>query len=164
MGMVGAAGRGAVAGVVAALAMSVPMLAATRLGILRRQAPAQITDRLLQRMGLAGAVRDEDSRDALAAANHLGFGTAAGAIFGLLSRRLPPSVPRIAAGMTYGAMIWTVSYMGWVPFLRLMPPPDEDEPARPALMLGAHLVYGGVLGALTPPPERAVTPRAADGD
>jgi len=158
-----AAGRGAVAGVVATLAMSVPMLAATQLGLVRRQAPRQITDRLLQHTGLAGQVRDEDSRDALATANHLGFGAAGGVIFGLLSRYLPPSVPRVAAGMTYGAMIWTVSYAGWAPALRLMPAPDDDEPARPALMLGAHLVYGAVLGALTRARKRTVTRPAADG-
>lgn len=158
-----AVGRGAVAGVVATLAMSVPMLAATQLGLVRRQAPRHITDRLLQRTGLAGQVRDEDSRDALAAANHLGFGAAGGVIFGLLSRHLPPSAPRVAAGMAYGAMIWTVSYAGWAPALRLMPVPDDDEPARPALMLGAHLVYGAVLGALTPARKRTVTRPAADG-
>ena len=158
-----AAGRGAVAGVVATLAMSVPMLAATQLGLVRHQAPRQITDRLLQHTGLAGQVRDEDSRDALATANHLGFGAAGGVIFGLLSRYLPPSVPRVAAGMTYGAMIWTVSYAGWAPALRLMPAPDDDEPARPALMLGAHLVYGAVLGALTRARKRTVTRPAADG-
>lgn len=158
-----AAGRGAVAGAVATLAMSVPMLAATQLGLVRRQAPRQITDRLLQRTGLAREVRDESTRDALATANHLGFGAAGGVIFGLLSRYLPPSVPRVAAGMTYGAMIWTVSYAGWAPALRLVPAPDDDEPARPALMLGAHLVYGAVLGALTRARKRTVTRPAADG-
>ena len=158
-----AAGRGAVAGAVATLAMSVPMLAATQLGLVRRQAPRQITDRLLQRTGLARKVRDESTRDALATANHLGVGAAGGVIFGLLSRHLPRVMPRVVAGMTYGAMIWTVSYAGWAPALRLMPVPDDDEPARPALMLGAHLVYGAVLGALTPACKRTVTRPAADG-
>ncbi|MDQ3493849.1 MAG: hypothetical protein M3452_11420 [Chloroflexota bacterium] len=144
-----AAGRGAVAGVVATLAMSVPMLAASRLGI-------------VQRMGLADDIKDQDTRDALAVANHLGFGAGGGAIFGLVSRRLPRSVPRVAAGMAYGAMIWTVSYAGWVPALRLMPAPHDDEPARPALMLGAHLVYGAVLGALTPT-RRSASPLPAAG-
>lgn len=159
-----AVGRGAVAGLIATLAMSVPMLAATKSGIVQRQAPAQLTDRILQRTGLADDIKDEDTRDALAVANHLAFGAGGGAIFGLLSRHLPPSVPRVAAGMAYGAMIWTVSYAGWAPALRLMPAPEDDEPARPALMLGAHLVYGAVLGALTPARKPASPLPATGGD
>jgi len=150
-----AAGRGVATGTVATLAMSVPMLAATRLGIVRRQAPEQITDRLLQRAGLTEDVRSDSARDALAAGNHLLFGAVGGIGFALLARRLPPTIPPIAAGVAYALMIWTVSYAGWAPALRLMPPPDDDEPARPAVTLGAHLVYGAVLGALTPTNGRA---------
>lgn len=146
-------GRGAVAGAVATIAMSVPMLAATRLGLIQEQAPQRITDRLLSRFRLADDVRDESSREALAAANHVAFGAVGGAGFALLARRLPSSIPLIPAGMAYAALgIWTVSYAGWAPALRLMPPPDEDEPGRPVLMIAAHLIYGAVLGALTPKP------------
>lgn len=154
-----AVGRGAVAGTVATLAMSVPMLAATRLGIVRRQAPEQITDRLLQRAGLTEDVRSDSARDALAAGNHLLFGAVGGIGFALLARRLPPTIPPIAAGVAFALTIWTVSYAGWAPALRLMPPLDDDEPARPAVMLGAHLVYGAVLGATTPTNGRAPTHR-----
>ncbi len=126
------------------------MLAATRLGLVREQAPTQITDRLLQRFGLADAVSDEATRDALAAANHVAFGAVGGAGFALLTKRLPRSIPLIPAGMAYALGIWAISYAGWAPALRLMPPPEKDEPARPVLVIAAHLVYGGVLGALTP--------------
>lgn len=152
-----AVGRGVAAGTVATLAMSVPMLAATRLGIVQRQAPKQITDRVLQRVGLADDVRSDSARDALAAGNHLAFGAVGGVGFALLAPRLPAAVPAVAAGMAYGLSIWTVSYAGWAPALRLVPPPDEDEPGRPILMLGAHLIYGAVLGALTPTARRAST-------
>lgn len=144
------AGRGALAGTVATLAMSVPMLAASRLGLIQRQAPKQITDRVLQRIGLADDVESDVARNALAAGNHLAFGAVGGVGFALLARRLPRRVPPVAAGVAYGLLIWTVSYAGWAPALRLMPPPADDEPARPALMVAAHVVYGAVLGALTP--------------
>ena len=150
MHLLRAAGRGAVAGTVATLAMSVPMLAASRLGLVRRQAPEQITDRVLQRIGLAADVQSGTARDALAAGNHLTFGAIGGVCFALLARRVPRSVPPVAAGIAYALLIWTVSYAGWAPALRLMPPPEEDEPARPVLMVAAHVVYGAVLGALTP--------------
>jgi len=145
-----AVGRGAVAGTVATLAMSVPMLAASRLGLIHRQAPEQMTDRVLQRIGLADDVDSGVARDALAAGNHVAFGAVGGVGFALLARRLPPRVPPVAAGVAYGLLVWTVSYAGWAPALRLMPPPAEDEPARPALMVAAHVIYGAVLGALTP--------------
>ena len=106
------------------------MLAATRLGLVREQAPTQITDRLLQRFGLADAVSDEATRDALAAANHVAFGAVGGAGFALLTKRLPRSIPLIPAGMAYALGIWAISYAGWAPALRLMPPPEKDE-ARP---------------------------------
>ncbi len=156
------AGRGAAAGTVATLAMSVPMLAARRLGVVRRQAPQQITDRVLQRIGLADEVGSGAARDALAAGNHVAFGAVGGVGFALLARRLPPMVPPVATGVAYGLLIWMISYPGWAPALRLMPAPAEDEPARPALMIAAHVVYGAVLGAFTPigatPAERPTKP------
>ncbi|CAN5728927.1 hypothetical protein BH24CHL8_BH24CHL8_11060 [soil metagenome] len=166
MHLLRAAGRGAVAGTVATLAMSVPMLAASRLGLISRQAPEQITDRVLQRMGWARGVQSETARDTLAAGNHLAFGAIGGVCFALLARRVPRSVPPVAAGIAYALLIWTVSYAGWTPALRLMPPPEEDEPARPVLMVVAHVVYGAVLGALTPgratTVDRAVPAQRAD--
>ena len=35
-----------------------------------------------------------------------------------------------------------------MPALGALPPPDRDRPARQAVMLAVHLVYGSVLGAL----------------
>ena len=45
--------------------------------------------------------------------------------------------------------VWVASYFGWVPKLGLMKPPTRDRPDRSLVMLGAHLIFGGVLGKLS---------------
>ena len=50
--------------------------------------------------------------------------------------------------MVTGLSVWAVSYQGWVPALGILPKASEDRPARPAVMVAAHVVYGAVLGAL----------------
>jgi hypothetical protein len=55
----------------------------------------------------------------------------------------------VLQGVAFGSGVWLVSYMGWVPWLQIMPPAHEDRPGRPQTMLAAHWVYGGVLGALS---------------
>lgn len=54
-----------------------------------------------------------------------------------------------AAGMGYGLLVWVVSYMGWLPAVRLFPYAPKSEPApRNALMIFAHFVFGSSLAAL----------------
>ena len=52
-------------------------------------------------------------------------------------------------GTLYGAVIWTTMYGYLLPRLGLMPRPEHDRPHRPPTMGVAHLIYGGVLGAIT---------------
>ena len=136
--------RGAVAGTVATGFMSGLMMAARKAGIMGEMPPEKITAKFLNRAGIR---RSRQEQDALATLFHFAFGAGGGAIFGLLPRRLP--VPPLLLGMAYGTAIWTVSYMGWVPALGIMPPPDRDRPGRPVAMLIGHVVYGGALGVLS---------------
>ena len=138
--------RGAVVGAVATVPMSVVMLAAKRVGLMGTQPPEKITARLLSRLGYRR--RRSETQDLLASALHVGFGAGAGAVFVLLRRGLRLPVPAVVQGVVYGSGVWFVSYMGWVPWLGIMPPADEDRPGRAETMLAAHWVYGGVLGAL----------------
>ena len=138
--------RGTLAGVVATGVMSLLMLGARRAGLLGAMPPQKITARLLDR---AGGSRSRETQDAAATALHFGFGGGAGALFGATAARLP--LPPVLTGIAFGAGVWFVSYSGWVPALGIMPPPERDRPGRPQTMLLAHLVYGGVLGALSRP-------------
>ncbi len=144
-----AAGRllaGMLAGSVATVFMSAVMFAAKRLGLMGEMPPEKITARALDRAGWRS--RGRRAQDMLAAAFHIGFGSAAGAVFAVVERRPSSPIRAIPAGILFGAAVWFVSYQGWVPALGIMPPPGRDRPGRPQAMLAAHLVYGATLGAL----------------
>jgi uncharacterized membrane protein YagU involved in acid resistance len=129
--------------------MSSLMVGAKRAGFVGEMPPEKITAAMLQR---AGIDRSGDQQDALAAVLHFGFGATAGAAFGVIA---PKSlVVRVPAGMAYGAAIWGVSYMGWVPALGIMPPADRDRRDRQAVMLAAHLIYGTALAVMIGPRVR----------
>jgi hypothetical protein len=135
--------RGAVAGTVATGLMSGLMLGAGRLGVTGELPPDKIASKLLDR---AGVDRSEGQQDALASLLHVGFGAGAGAAFGVVVPRVP--LPPLPLGIAYGAAIWGVSYMGWVPGLGIMPAADDDRRGRQVVMFAGHLIYGAALGAL----------------
>jgi hypothetical protein len=147
---------GAAEGTAATLVMSGVMLAARRAGRMGELPPRRITAVALRR-GRAGR-RARRRTDALATVAHLGFGAAAGAAFeggwSLAGRRGPAPL----WGAAFGAAVWLVSYAGWIPALRILPPPHRDRPGRPLWMFVAHLVYGAALGALA---ERRRPPDAS---
>ncbi|MDP9001776.1 MAG: hypothetical protein M3O46_16885 [Myxococcota bacterium] len=131
------------------------MLAAQKVGLTGKLPPAKITDAMLDVVGVRPFVTSP-AKKALAAVNHLAFGGACGALFGLghalLARRGPgagaQSGGRVAAGVAFGTAVWAVSYAGWVPALGIMPSPQNDRPGRPTAMVIAHWVYGAVLAKL----------------
>jgi Family of unknown function (DUF6789) len=135
--------RGATAGTLATALMSALMLAARRLGIAAQLPPEKITSKMLRRHGVRPDARQQD---ALATGLHFAFGAAAGAAFGVVARRVP--VPSVPLGVAYGAAIWGVSYMGWLPSMGLMQRADRDQRGRQAVMLAGHVVFGATLGVL----------------
>lgn len=137
---------GAGAGLAATMAMSAFMLAAQRTGFMGKSPPRKITQRTLNRLGVRRSRRADDLTTVTA---HLGYGTASGALFNRTVRgRVLPRMP-VVEGLLFGSAVWVVSYFGWVPALRIMPPPTRDRPGRAGTMFAAHLVFGAVLGALS---------------
>lgn len=137
---------GAAAGVIATGFMSVLMLAAGRLGLMGKQPPEAIAERLL---GWTSRLpwRERESNIAGSIA-HLAFGAMAGIGFAW-ARQVVPGANRPGAGVVYALGIWASAYLGWVPALRILPRADRDRPGRPLIMIAAHLIYGAVLGLLT---------------
>ena len=144
---------GVIGGCVATAAMSVVMLAAEKTGVMDRQPPEEIAEAALEAVGVPPD-RTGATEDAVALLAHFGFGATTGALFGVLHRRLRPPIPPVVHGIVFGSLIWAVSYKGWIPAMGIMPPPERDQPGRPATMLLAHWVYGGTLGALITSRER----------
>src|SRR4051812_2469811 len=155
--LVRAAVAGASVGVAATLGMSAVMMAAQRVGLSGRHPPEEIVDRSAER--LTGHRLEEQHADAAGAVAHLAFGAAGGALFAIGWEKLHPPIPASLAGVGYATGIWSTSYLGWLPALGLMPPADEDDPSRQAVLIVAHLVYGAVLGTvierLTASPDAA---------
>ena len=135
--------RGAIAGAVATAPMSAVMIGAKQFGLMGEMPPEKITANFLKRTPISPS---EEHQDSLATALHFGFGSAAGALFGVIApKRL---IARIPLGMTYGAAIWGVSYMGWIPAFGIMPHAARDRRDRQMVMLAGHLVYGTALALL----------------
>ncbi|MBW3641330.1 MAG: hypothetical protein KY447_00285 [Actinobacteria bacterium] len=142
----GTALAGAGAGVIATAVMSVPMLVAGERGDMGEQPPKRVVRTVL---GLAG---DRDSSEATqdlgAAVAHVAFGAGGGAAFALLHRALHLPLPATVQGVAFGLGVWASSYKGWIPALGALPDADDDRAGRRRTMIGAHVVYGAVLGAL----------------
>jgi uncharacterized membrane protein YagU involved in acid resistance len=133
--------------------------------------PRQITEEVTRRAG-AREHMDEPQRRAATLLMHFGFGAAAGALYVPLASRL--NLPIVLRGVIFGMMVWTGSYLGWLPAARVLPPATEHPTRRTLLMTVAHLVWGSALaliahnlGAITsssaltvriPPPSRERSP------
>lgn len=99
--------------------------------------PRKITFNLLHRLGLARGL-DRKNERRLVGLSHFGYGTAAGALYGLMPRRLP--------GPLYGLAVWAVSYLGAMPALSLYRSAHRDPASRNSLMIAGHMVWGAFLG------------------
>lgn len=131
---------GAVGGAVATVAMSGWMAVGDLTGTYGEQPPKRLVRRLASSAGIPARRRGTGIRLASAVA-HLGFGAASGAVYAAAVPR--SSIPR---GVAFGLGVWAASYIGWIPALGLLPPPNRDNPRRAWTMVTAHVVYGAVLG------------------
>lgn len=148
--------RGALAGTVATGFMSIAMVAGRAAGLLGEPPPKHITERVEQEAG----VRHKLSYSAFQSSwmlAHLGYGAAGGVLFSLGRRLLPSSDG--AAGLTFGGLVWSVSYLGLMPGLKLYPWPGEDSTTRQGVMIAAHGVYGVALALI----DRQLGGRAVPG-
>lgn len=136
--------RGAAAGAVATAPMSAVMLGAGKLGLMGEQPPEAITKEAVAEA--TGTELEGAASDALASLAHLAFGAGSG----VLHAALPKSdrVPAPVSGMALALTIWSASYQGWVPKFGALPHADRDRNDRVAVMIGAHLLFGAVLGSL----------------
>jgi len=148
---------GAIAGFTATVPMT--LIAASLFERLPRRdryplPPRELTE---SAMATAGMPRpEEQTLRALTLVSHFGFGAAAGALYGLL-RRWPPAHPPVV-GVPYALAVWTASYMGWVPSLRLLRPATEHPTSRNGLMIAAHVIWGAALGSVAHGLRRSLAP------
>lgn len=142
-----AAALGAGIAVAATTAMSAVMLLAQRAGLMGELPPHRIANQTVDRMP-TDADPGPATRDALGWVAHYAFGALAGALYGVLRAHVRTPGPGTLHGAGYALGVWAVSYLGWVPALRLLPHATRDRPGRQPSMILAHLVFGGILGSL----------------
>jgi len=140
--------RGATAGLTATVPMTLFMEAAHRCLPPHEQyplPPREITERATEAAGVDDDL-SEPQKQGMTLAAHFGYGASAGAVYGALAPSLPFS-PALN-GIAYGLAVWAGSYLGWLPAVGLHPPATREPARRNALMIGAHVLWGAVLGCL----------------
>lgn len=133
--------RGAISGALATAAMSAVMVAGQRAGMLPDQPPKRIVRALLP----GHRHRPKQGEGVMGALAHVGFGTASGSVYGLVTRghRVPVTV-----GIAYGLALWIGGYAGWVPSMGALPSIPRDRPDRQWVMAAGHVVYGAALACV----------------
>ena len=106
--------------------------------------PREITEGIATKAGVHDEL-DERTKEELTLAGHFGYGAGCGALFGIVAPR--SSGAAVTAGVAFGLAVWAVSYVGWLPATGVRHHPKDDPPARTALMIAAHMVYGAATGA-----------------
>lgn len=105
--------------------------------------PREITGAVVDKAGIS-ATAEQLSAATLVA--HFAYGGAAGGLYGLIPpRKLRES---IRSGLVLGFLVWSLSYFGLLPALRILRPATEHPVRRSGLMLGAHFLWGVSLCAL----------------
>jgi putative membrane protein len=71
----------------------------------------------------------------------------AGALYGPLAEKIP--LPAALKGALWGMVVWSVSYLGWIPAAHILPLATHAPARRNFLMIVAHLVWGISTALLT---------------
>jgi uncharacterized membrane protein YagU involved in acid resistance len=140
--------KGALAGFIATIPMTMVMLALYQWLPWHERYPLppwRITYRMLRRSG-AEEHMEGDEQEAVALVNHFGYGAATGALYGLLARIF--SIRSIWGGVVFALSVWAGSYLGWLPATRLSPPATNEPARRNILMIASHVVWGSAMGLL----------------
>lgn len=141
--------RGAIAGLVATLPMTIFMQASwLRLPAreLHPLPPRQITHKLVREAGLHRRVSQTNER-ILTWLLHFLFGAAAGSIYGIIDDKIPGDED--VKGLVAGTALWSGSYLGWIPLLGILPPATKHHWRMNVLMIVAHFIWGIAVGRLT---------------
>ena len=137
---------GAVGGLAATLPMTLSMLLMRALMPWHERydlEPQLVTESTAKRLRLQRLL-GRHQRQTISMMLHFGFGAAAGSIFGLSARLL--ALPLALGGVIYGLLVWTGAYAGVIPMLGILRPPHRRPRSRNAMMIVAHVVWGGMLG------------------
>lgn len=144
--------KGCLAGALATAPMTLVMQILHRWPHPERDAlpPEQITEVIAEKAAEqvgAKETLDKPQLQALTLLTHFGFGAAAGAIYAFFAPKIPAH-PALK-GAVWGLMVWSLSYLGWLPATQILLPATQQPARRNFLMIVAHLVWGVSTALLT---------------
>jgi uncharacterized membrane protein YagU involved in acid resistance len=139
---------GFLSGAIATLPMTLVMKTLHRWPYPERDSlpPHQITKQITSRVGIKKHLNRKHLKT-LTLINHFGFGGTMGNLYEILI--LPISGRPIIKGTVWGFVVWSVSYLGWLPAAQILPPATEHSCRRNFLMILAHVVWGISLAFLS---------------
>ena len=138
-------GLGLIAGFLGTAAMTVAMVALHRRLPPEQQGPLppyHISMAVAERVGIKRYL-SPNSRFATTLALHFAYGSAVGSLYFPFARLLPGPYP--LKGLLFGGLVWTGSYLGWLPVTGLLTPATRHPAGRNCLMIAVHLVWGSVI-------------------
>src|SRR3954464_15819716 len=108
-------------------------------------------------VGLEDVLRHPDRvrSHVITTVGHFGYGAVVGALYPPAARRLPGSP--VVKGAGFGLLVWAASYLGWLPAADVRHSSLRDAPSRNAVMILAHLVWGGTLGCISGRAEQLIS-------
>ena len=139
--------RGALAGFVATIPMTIFMLATQRFlpkGQRYDLPPEIITKELAHRAHM----RHHMNKQQILAAtlvSHFGYGASMGAVYSPLRKRIP--LPTVVRGILFGLVVWAGSYLALLPLLGMSESGQSEPVRRNLMMIASHIVWGAALGA-----------------
>src|SRR5215211_4579843 len=140
--------QGAAAGWMATAPMTIFMELAWRLLPTREKyplPPRMITRQLGRQLGLKQRM-NRRSETATTLFLHFAFGATVGMIYAALEENIP--VRSYVKGIVAGLLVWSGSYLGWIPAAKILPSATRQPWHRNLLMIVAHIVWGIVLGLI----------------
>jgi hypothetical protein len=140
---------GAVSGLIATVPMTVAMLVIQRMLPRRQQTtlePRRVSDDMLRKANLHDDI-SEEGKEQFSVAAHFGYGAGVGTIYALAEPFMP--LPRGLRGPAYALAVWAVSYAGWLPAVKTLPPPQKRPAGRNLLLIASHLVWGAAAEGMT---------------
>lgn len=161
--------KGALAGTLATLPMTVFMLATQRF-LPRGQRYELPPELLVKEMSKRAHIRLHWNKKLLMGAtvvSHFGYGAAMGVLYSPIEKQ--KSLPRPLTGTLFGLWVWASNYLGLLPLLRMRASGPREPGQRNLMMIAAHVVWGSALGAISAlfprksglPQKKAVAPESA---
>lgn len=140
--------KGAFAGFVATLPMSLFMLATQRF-LPKRQRYALPPEIITKELAHKAHVRWRMNKELIVGAtlvSHFGYGATMGVLYSPLAKR--NVLPAPLQGGLFGLVVWAASYLCLLPLVGMLESGHRESARRNLMMVAAHLVWGATMGVV----------------